>query len=235
MDNIFDSTEQDGYAMVSQLNELRDEFLKAKKYFEIELENMKVLHKSELENKENQINILKTTNYDLQRRVSLMECYVKQLETLIDDSEQYSRRHSLRINGIPKKYEEKSVDVLNSLLDEIRKLKININRTEVDRAHRSGREYRDRDGNRQQATLAKFTTWDALNKFFKGRKGSNFYVKADLTKKKENSLTHARDRIRSDPGVRKSVKYVYVDPNCNLMAFTATGRFTRFNSECAFD
>ena len=80
---------------------------------------MKVLHKSELENKENQINILKTTNYDLQRRVSLMECYVKEHETLVDDSEQYSRRHSLRINGIPKKYEEKSV-VLNSLHDEIR-------------------------------------------------------------------------------------------------------------------
>ena len=90
-------------------------------------------------------------------------------------------------------------------------------------------------GNRQQATLAKFTTWDARNKFFKARKGSNFYVKADLTKKKENSLTYARDGIRPDPGVRKFVKYVYVDPNCNLMAFTATGRFMRFNSECAFD
>ena len=63
-------------------------------------------------------------------------------------------------------------------------------------------------------------------------KGSNFYVKADLTKKKENSLTYARERIRSDPGVRKFVKYVYVDPNCNLMA---AGRFTRFNSECDFD
>ena len=44
MDNNFDSTEQDGYAMVSQLNELRNEFLKAKKYFEIELENMEVFH-----------------------------------------------------------------------------------------------------------------------------------------------------------------------------------------------
>ena len=191
-----------------------------------------MLHKSELENKENQINILKTTNYDLQRHVSLMECHVKEHETLIDDSEQYSRRHSLRINGIPKKYEEKSVDVLNFLHNEIRKLKMNINRTKVDRVHRSGREYRDRDGNRQQATLAKFTTWDVRNKV---RKGSNFYVKADLTKKKENSLTYARDRIPSDPGVRKFVKYVYVDPNCNLMAFTATGRFMRFNSECDFD
>ena len=42
MDNNFDSAKQDGYAMVSQLNELGDEFLKAKKYFEIELENMSV-------------------------------------------------------------------------------------------------------------------------------------------------------------------------------------------------
>ena len=44
--------------------------------------------------------------------------------------------------------------------DEIRKLKVNIHKNEVSRAHRFGEVYTDRNGDRQQAILAKFTSWD---------------------------------------------------------------------------
>ena len=91
------------------------------------------------------------------------------------------------------------------------------------RAHRFGKVYTDRNGNRQQAVLAKFTSWDARNRFYRARKKSNFYVKADLTKQKDNVLKYARQKIRSDPGVSKFI--VYVDPNRNLVVFTLTGRF----------
>ena len=66
------------------------------------------------------------------------------------------------------------------------------------------------------------------------RKKSNFYVKADLTKQKDNVLKYAREK-RSDPGVSKFVECVYVDTNCNLAAFTLTGRFMKFNSKREFD
>ena len=61
----------------------------------------------------------------------------------------------------------------------------------------------------------KFTSWDARNRFYRGRKKSNFYVKSDLTKQKDDVLKYAREKIRSDPGVTKFIEYVYVDPNCN--------------------
>ena len=101
--------------------------------------------------------------------------------------------------------------------------------------HRFGEVYTDRNGSRLQAGLAEFTSWDARNRFYKARKKSNFYVKADSTKQKDNVLKYPREKIRSDPGVSKFIEYVYVDPNCNLMAFTLTGRFTKFNSEWEFD
>ena len=67
------------------------------------------------------------------------------------------------------------------------------------------------------------------------RRGKFFYVKADLTKQKEQALKYAEDRIYNDAEVKKYVKYVYVDPNCNLMAFTRTCRFMKFNLEVEFE
>ena len=116
-----------------------------------------------------------------------------------------------------------------------RKLKVNIHKNKVDREHRFGEVYTDRNGNRQQAVLAKFTSWDARNRFYRARKKSNFYGKADLTKQKDNVLKYAREKIRSDPGVSKFIGFVYVDDNCNQVAFTLTGRFMKFNSERGFD
>ena len=109
----------------------REEFLKAKDLFEKQIENMKAAHKSELDDRDININILKTRNSDLQRRVGLLECYTDERDKLIDN-EQFSRRHSLRFNGIPKKYQENSGDVLESVHDEIRKLKVNIHKNEVE-------------------------------------------------------------------------------------------------------
>ena len=107
------------------------------------------------------------------------------MQGFIDDKEQYSRRNSLRLNGIPNKYGENTDD-------EIEKLHTDIIDLDTDRAHRSGSSYYDNNGS-QQPILVKFTL------------------------------------------VRRFINYVYVDANCNLMAFTSNGRFMKFDSELEFD
>ena len=47
---------------------------------------------------------------------------------------------------------------------------------------------------------------------------------------------YAREQINDEGSLaNRLINYVYVDPNCTLMAFTSTGRFLRFNSEEEFE
>ena len=234
-EKVLESDECDGFALVSQLNSLREEFLKVKVNFEKQLEDLKVKFNSQLKVKDVNIKKLQTRNDMLEMRIGVAECLIKENCSLIDDAEQYYRRHSLRINGIAPKYNENSDDVLQSVSNEIKRLNLNIAEVEIDRAHRSGAPYTDHAGARHQGVLAKFTSWDARNKFYKARKHSNFYLKADLTKQKDEALRYARHKINDDSEVSDLVDYVYVDANCNLMACTSTRRFLKFNSRYDFD
>ena len=64
------------------------------------------------------------------------------------------------------------------------------------------------NGISQQVTLAKFTSWDARNTFFKAWKTCKFYVKADLTKENDEVVIYARNKIHTDTEISKFVKYV---------------------------
>ena len=64
----------------------------------------------------------------------------------IDDQEQYSRRNSVRVNGIPKKRGETPDDVVDAVHREIHRLNLDVDATDVDRAHRFGSPYRDTYG-----------------------------------------------------------------------------------------
>ena len=227
--------DMDGYALVSQLNSLRDEFINAKLNFDTQLQENQRHFKAELNKRDKQIIKLQTRNDYLEKRMGVAECVLKEHQKLIDDLEQYSRRHSLRMSGVEKKYGETSRDVAEAVSDEIDRLKLNIGPIDIDRAHRSGRRYFDKDGVEQQGVLAKFTSWYARNEFFGARKNSLYHIKADLTKQKNQTLQYARSRIHNDSLLKEFVNYVYVDPNCNLIAFTKTGRFLAFNTELDFD
>ena len=226
---------EDGYALVSQLNELRDEFLKAKYDFEKRVKDMETSHILELKKRDIKIEKLQTRNCSLEQRVAVIECELKELEVRIDDNEQYSRRQSLKLDGIPKKYNENSGDVLQTVYDEIDRLELEIDKWDVDRCHGNGPVHINDNHERQQTTLVKFTSWYARNKFYQARKLSSYYVKPDLTKRRENVFSYARDQLRNRNYVSNHIKYVFVDPNCNLMACTRTGRFMKFNTEGEFD
>ena len=134
------------------------------------------------------------------------------------------------------KYNESADDVLFSVKKEIERMDLTIKDFEIDRAHRSGSWYMDRDGKKQQTVLAKFTSWGARNKFFKARKQSKFHIKADLTKNRNDVLNYIRDQLHdTESTASKLVNYVYADVNCNIMCFTKSGRFLKCNSKSEFE
>ena len=78
----------DGYALVSQLNELREEFLKAKFDFEKRIEAINSSHLLELKMRDVKIERLQTRNCSQEQRIAIVECQLKGLEVKIDDNEQ---------------------------------------------------------------------------------------------------------------------------------------------------
>ena len=108
------------YATVDQLNSLRDLLMKAKEEFNFMLEDIKKSHKVELDEKDKVIYKLQTRSEHLVGRHKVAECRIDEQSVLINDLEQYSRRHSLRLNGIEIKYNENVEDFLTSVQKEIK-------------------------------------------------------------------------------------------------------------------
>ena len=158
-------------------------------------------------------------------------------EINIDNNEQYSRRHSVRLHGMESKNKKETPDdVMGKIFDEMDYLQAPIEEEEIDRAHRTGAKYKDEKGKWHQPVLLKFNSWKARNKFYKLRKNSNFHMTADLSNRNEKVLNYAREQIRREGSLANEfIKFVYADANCSLMAFTYTGRFQKFNSEVDFD
>ena len=127
---------------------------------------------------------MQTRNNFLEQRLAVAELRINERNKLIEEAEQYSRRHSLRLHGVDVKYNETTDDVLNSMKAEIKRMNLTIHDIEIDRAYITGPSYTDKHGMRQQSVLVKFTSWNARDRFFEGRKNSNFYIKLDLTSKR---------------------------------------------------
>ena len=87
-------------------------------------------------------------------KIKKLELKVQTLETTCDDLEQYSRRNSIRIAGIPERTDD---NVHERVLDLFHhKMGVNTSIEDVDRMHRVGRR-----GPRPRAVLVKFATYRA--------------------------------------------------------------------------
>ena len=77
----------------------------------------------------------------LQNKLAVCQGAISTLKKCANQSEQYSRRQSLRIHGVQKKKGEKAEDCLNMVRGIIKQRKLDIPDTVLDRAHRimSGR------------------------------------------------------------------------------------------------
>lgn len=96
----------------------------------------------------------------------------------INNLEQYTRRNSIRILGVPSSPEEHTTNLVIDLIAD--KLDIELTDLDIDRTHRVGKP----TGDSPRAILVKFVRHDIKSKVIKARrhlKGTKIVIKEDLT------------------------------------------------------
>ena len=147
-------------------------------------------------------------------KINELESKVSQLELQVDDLEQYSRRNSLRFNGIAESETEdvtsKVIDVINNTLE----VEPPVTPSDIDRLHRSGK----RLPGKPRAILVKFTSYRTRDKVIRNRgklrpskpidtssassirhaPKQTIFVNEDLTMYRSDLLYQARQRKKKD-------------------------------------
>ena len=106
----------------------------------------------------------------------------RDLELKCDRLDQFDRRNSLRVRGIPESKDVSSPEDTDQMVIDLgTTLNLNITRIDIARSHRVGNRDRDRD------ILVKFVKFENKIKFMKARmspktKKAGVYVNEDLTK-----------------------------------------------------
>lgn len=110
-----------------------------------------------------------------------------QLEERTDDIEQYQRRNSLRIFGIP---EAPSEDTDLQVLAVAAKVNVPLELSKIDRSHRVG----PRVGNKSRPIIVKFVSYADRNALFKSKKylrNTGITIREDLTRIRMGLLKQA--------------------------------------------
>lgn len=136
---------------------------------------------------------LRNANTDLIRRLEIVEGEN-------DNLEQYTRRNTLRISGIPEETDEETDKIVLHLASN---LGVGLSDNDIDRSHRvgvpgrvgtaPGAKRKDRD------IIVKFTRYNARNKLYQKRKElrsipvmNSVFINEDLTRKRSKLLYDAR-------------------------------------------
>ena len=172
---------------------------------------------------------LESTTCMLQNHIMTLKEENLKLAKQVDEVEQYGRRLCLRIEGVPSKTNETSVDVMESVMEIIKETGESISEDNVDRAHRIGRKFKDRDTNEEtQGIIVRFTAFKHRTQLYKARKRlKSVRIRLDMTTKRYNILKDAR--VIAD-GNQDKVKFVYADINCRLKVHPISGEDKYFSS-----
>ena len=143
----------------------------------------------------------------LESIITIHENTIDQLLVKCDDNEQYSRRSCLRIHGVEVKENEDEDGVMNVLEDCYSSVNLQFDANDVDRAHRIGLPYTDKNSSKKaKSIIVKFRSGKARQRFYKGRpryyadgsKKPGFTVSVDLTKRRYFLLTKAKGLIKGN-------------------------------------
>ena len=168
----------------------------------------------------------------LESKISIVKNVNDLLERKIDDGEQYTRRTSLRINGIPCGEEEKETnkECLIKVKAEIAKLGLDPESLSIDRAHRLGKQRNDKQGKPlPRQMIVRLLYWSDRTKIYQSRpKEREAEVKfyPDLTKRRLDLKKLATEYVKDFP----NVDFVFTDINCNLVVRFKNGQLKYFNS-----
>ena len=175
-----------------------------------------------MKNQENKIVKLESTISMLQNHVNVLKQQSAENVKRSEELEQYGRRLCLRFDGIPTVKNEKAsvlVNIKNKWEEnELIQKKwededLTMPDTVIDRAHRIGRPYVDREKNVECQSVIMRLTFRHRTQLYNARKlMENISVKLDLTKHRYQILKEARRIIE---GIDE-VEYVYADINFRL-------------------
>ena len=148
---------------------------------------------------ESNINTLQTKNEELEKENSSLITRIAALEKIADQSEQYSRRNSLRISGFKEYTGENTDDIVVNMAATIG---CDLQLNEIDRSHRVGKP--DATKIRHREILVKFASYRARQKLYKMRTSlkdngyAGVFLNEDLTRKRSNVLFEARKVVKAD-------------------------------------
>ena len=139
------------------------------------------------------IQAIESLRADLNKRdaiISQLQGKIAHLELQNDDLEQYTRRNSIRINGLPESENEDCEDLVLSMLNSRMSLTPPLTMNHIDRVHRLGKR-----GEKPRQIIVKFAMYHQRRRVMAKRasmKGSNIFINEDLTKKRNQLLYVAR-------------------------------------------
>ena len=87
--------------------------------------------------------------HELESRVVIQEQTINNLLVKCDDNKQYSCRSCLRIHGIESHNNEKNEDIIEKVRECYDSLNLPFNEEVIDRVHRIGKEYKDRNSGKK--------------------------------------------------------------------------------------
>jgi hypothetical protein len=172
---------------------------------------------------------------------AMKEMVTKRLQTEIGRLEQYTRRYSVIIAGVPKNRNEKHEDLLQTVNEIISDVDSSTSAADIDKFHRNGR-YK----NGEQDIIVRFKTHSAKETFYKARKSlprsrNNVKIRPSLAPERKKLLSTANDvleKFYSQKGeeIINQPEFVMADVHGNLQvkfekATVQTGSvFAKFNS-----
>ena len=150
-----------------------------------------------------------------------------------DYNEQYSRKDSLRINGLPIQPNETHATLQSALIDNLENLGVTIKNSDIHRIHRSGKNHPinkfkqhlnninstkididQADRSETAELIVRFTNWNGRAKVYDlhYQKNTHILVKCDLTKHRQSILSDAKAYL-----VQHELKgYAYNTAECRL-------------------
>jgi hypothetical protein len=135
-------------------------------------------------------NAVKQATAPMLERIKTLESELAKAAVQINENEQYSRKYNLSFVGLDDSEGEECVDKVVAFCKE--KLDINVDKAEVDRAHRLG----PKNSFRPRTVIIKFKSYGPKASIYKQRKslkGRKYYINEDITKFSMKLVTFARD------------------------------------------
>ena len=202
-----------------KFDELKSQFISE---FRVKIQEIVQEDFSKIADKYEQRSTILESNVEmLKQHINVLKQLNDKLITSIDDLEQYGRRQSLRVYGVPQEDDETSESVVNKVHQIMKDIECDIPINFIDRAHRVGK--------KRQDIIVKFCSFRYRSQVYRARKKcKDVRIGLDLTATKYTLFKDARNRVEHNP----KVKFVYADLNCNLKVRPVVGTEKGF---CSLD